>query len=154
MVFALPVAAVLLACARPDGKPQSSGLSTEEESGTTSAGATRTDSLMLENRTDTAFVALAYHPRAARPMKSKIEVDLSEKDAFTDPSFYVAARDSAALWPCDSLEQYEDYTLHLYRVPGGADNVVRAPLARSVVLTAKRLEAARNRNCRLLIDEL
>lgn len=153
-VFALPVAAVILTGARLTGGSHGPELSIEEGSNTTSAGTTQTDSLMLDNRTDTAFVALAYHPETARPLKSKIKVDVGEKRAFTGPSFYVAAGDATALWPCDTLEQYEDYTLHLYRVPSGAENVVRAPLARSVVLAAERLETARSRHCRLKIDEL
>jgi hypothetical protein len=112
------------------------------------------DSLMLVNRTDTAFVALAFHPKTARPLKSNIEVNVREKRTSEEPSFYVAAGDSTALWPCDSLGQYEDYTLHLYRIPGGAEGVVKAPLARSVRLTADHLDAARDQRCRLEINEL
>lgn len=149
-VFALPVAAVFLAGACRAGGSQA----LEEGSGSASAGAAQTDSLMLVNRTDTAFVALAFHPKVARPLKSKIEVDLGEKRAFTEPSFYVAAGDSTALWSCDSLDAYENYALHLYRIPAGAQGTVQAPRARSVVLTVERLNAARRRRCRLEIGEL
>lgn len=153
-VFALPVAAVLLTGARLDGGSQAPELSSAEGSGGASDGAAQTDSLTLVNRTDTAFVALAFPPEAARPLKLKIEVDLDEKRASEEPSFYVAVGDSAALWSCDSLEQYENYTLHLYRIPADAQGVVQASLGRSVVLTAERLDAARGRRCRLGIEEL
>jgi len=146
-VFALPVAAVLLAGAHQAG--ESPTLASEEASETAEA-----DSLMLVNRTDTTFVALAFPRNAARPLKAKIEVNLGEKRAAEGSSFYVAAGDSTALWPCDSLDAYEDYTLHLYRVPGGLEGVVQASLARSVRLTAGRLSAARQRRCRLEIDDL
>lgn len=153
-VFALPVAAVLLAGARLDEGSQALELSPEEGSGGASDGTAQTDSLTLLNRTDTAFVALAFHPKTARPLKSKIEVDVGEQRASEEPSFYVAVGDSTALWPCDSLGQYENYTLHLYRIPADAQGVVQASLARSVVLTAERLNAARGRRCRLGIEEL
>jgi hypothetical protein len=118
-VFALPFAAVLLAGAHQVGESKALGVSPEEGNDGGSAGTVQADSLLLVNRTDTAFVALAFHPKTARPLKSKIEVNLSEKRASEEPSFYVAAGDSTALWPCDSLGQYENYELHLYRIPGG-----------------------------------
>lgn len=151
-VFALPVAAVLLAGAHQASESQGAELSSEEGSG----NATKTaepDSLMLVNRTDTAFAVLAFPPNAARPLKAKIEVNQDEKRTVETPSFYVAAGDSTALWRCDSLDAYEDYTLHLYRVPGDG-GIVQAPLTRSVRLTAERLMAARQRRCRLEIGDL
>lgn len=112
------------------------------------------NSLMLVNRTDTAFVALPYPPQTARLLGLQIEVDLGKKRASLEPSFYVAAGDSTALWPCDALGDYANYTLHLYRIPGGAKGVVQAPLARSPKLTSERLNAAQSQRCRLEINEL
>lgn len=152
--FVLPVATVLFTGGCLDADSTVPELSSEGGSGDASAGTAEADSLLLVNRTDTAFVALAFHPKAARPLKSKIEVDLGEKRASEGSSFYVAADDSTALWPCDSLDAYENYTLHLYRIPGGAQGVVQAPLARSVEVTPERLNAARRRSCRLEIGDL
>lgn len=129
---------------------QTQELSPREGSG----GAQPSDSLTLANDTDTAFVALPFHPKTAQPLKSNIKVDVTEKRAFEGPSFYVAAGGSTTLWSCDSLAQYENYTLHLYRVPGGAEGVVQASLARSVVLTPERIEAARSQHCHLELSEL
>jgi hypothetical protein len=116
--FMLPVATVLFTGGCLDGESKVPALSSEGSSGA-SAGTAGADSLLLVNRTDTAFVALAFHPKTTRPLKSNIEVNVREKRASEEPSFYVAAGDSTALWPCDSLGQYENYELHLYRIPGG-----------------------------------
>lgn len=152
--FVLPVATVFVTGGCLDADSKAPEKSSEEGSGGASAGTAEADSLLLVNRTDTAFVALAFHPKMTRPLKSKIKVDVSEKRAFDEPSFYVATGDSAALWPCGSLGQYENYTLHLYRIPGGAEGTVQAPLARSVELTPERLNAARRWRCRLEIGEM
>lgn len=127
------------------------------EEGALSSRYVKTDSLVLVNRTDTAFTFLAFHPKTARPQPAEVEVDLG------DPGpGYVAAGDSAfvkdgtssGLWSCDSIEQYENYTLHLYRIPSGARGIVEALLARSVVLTSERLDLALDRSCRIEIGEL
>ena len=157
VVFALPVAAVLLAGAHQAGESKALERLPEEGSGDASAGAAQSDSLTLVNRTDTAFVYLAFHPKTARPQPAQVEVDLGDPGpayVAAGDSAYVTAGDSRGLWACDSLEQYENYTLHLYRIPAGAQGVVQAPLARSVVLTTERLNAARHRCCRLEIGDL
>mgnify|MGYP006296299653 CR=1 FL=1 len=90
VVFALPVAAVLLAGAHQAGESKALARLPEEGSGDASAGAAQTDSLTLVNRTDTAFVYLAFHPKTARPQPAQVEVELG------DPGLeYVAAGDAA-----------------------------------------------------------
>lgn len=143
-VFALPVAAVLIAGAHQPGESQALSLEGERD------GASQSDSLRLVNRTDTAFVYLAFHPKTARPQPAEVEVNLDDP-----PSEFVAAGGETGLWSCDSLDAYENYTLHLYRIPADeTEGVVMAPLARSTVLTTERLEAARRRSCQFEIGEL
>lgn len=152
-LLAFSATAVLQGSAYPGVGSEVLELSPKEGGEAASAGPTEDDSLMLANRTDTTFVALPFHPKTAQPLKSKIKVDLSEERALTEPSFYVAAGDSTALWSCDSLEQYENYTLHLYRVPKEAQGVVQASLVRSVLLSPERIKAARRQRCRLDLSE-
>ncbi len=140
------VAVALLVAAPACDQPRA-----EAQTAAVPSGPAMPDSLLLVNRTDTAFAYLAFHPMMARPLSQQIEVDLS------DPrSSYIAAGDAAALWPCREEDEYVGYTLHLYRVaPAPSDSArTTARLARSITLTADRLAAAREEDCRLVVDAL
>ncbi len=148
-LLALLTAALTAAPACEGPRSSSSAASTEAPPASRAA---MPDSLLLVNRTDTAFVFEAFHPMMARPLPQQIEVDLE-----APPSSYVAASDTTALWPCDALDEYEGFTLHLYRVAPAPEDTTRttARLARSVVLTSDRLGAARAEDdCHLVIDTL
>lgn len=147
-LLALPMMAVLYGGVGQGDVSQASALSSELGSDG-AVGGVENDSLLLVNQTDTAFAFLAFHPKTARPQPAQVEVDLANPG----PE-YVSASDSTVLWSCDSLEQYENYTLHLYRIPTGGQGLVQAPLTRSVVLTTERLNAASDGCCRIEIGEL
>lgn len=109
------------------------------------------DSLTLINQADAALVYLAFNPRWGRPLKMQMEVDLDNP-----PPEFVPQDSSAALWDCDALEDYEGFTLHLYRVEppadGGSD--ATAYLAESIEMTTDRFAALRGDGCRLEVEEL
>lgn len=112
--------------------------------------AARSDSLLIVNSTEAPLVYEVFPPGMMRPLRQQIDIDLEEPS-----SRFVAAGDSKALWPCDSLDEQSGTTLHLYRVHlPESGSAATARLSTSIDLTSARLDEVRQNQCRLEVNEL